>query len=279
MGISENLPRLADVVRQHGLSAHKSLGQHFLLDPAVTARIANAAGNLGAAHVIEVGPGPGGLTRALLDAGACQVVAIEKDRRCISALAELVDAADGRLVVEEADALTVDAIALIPPPRLIVANLPYNIATELLLGWLSQAPAFERMVLMFQKEVADRITAAPGTKSYGRLSVRAQWLCHCEALFDLKPGAFSPPPKVSSTVVRLTPYDTPLHDAPADALEAVVAAGFGQRRKMLRVALKRLGGPAEELLAQAGITPTRRAETLDLAEWCALARAYAARGR
>jgi len=270
------LPPLADVIRRHELAPRKSLGQHFLLDPGVTDRIAASAGDLSAATVIEIGPGPGGLTRSLLNAGAAHVVAIEKDRRCVGALQELVAAAQGRLTIEEADALRADEIALAPEPRKIIANLPYNIATELLLKWLQEPTRFECMVLMFQKEVARRIAASPGGREFGRLSVKAQWLCQCELLFDLRPGAFTPPPKVSSTVLRLTPYKKPLFDADVQALEAVTAAGFGQRRKMLRSALKRLGIPPESILEPAGIDPTRRAETLEIEEWCTLARAYSA---
>ena len=275
MSLSRDLPRLADVIKRHGLAAQKSLGQHFLLDPAVTDRIAAAAGDLSGGTVIEVGPGPGGLTRALLDAGATHVVALEKDSRCVAALAELVEAAAGRLRVVEGDAMTADPADLGPTPWRIVANLPYNVGTPLLLKWLGGVRDIDTMVLMFQKEVARRITAAPGTRDYGRLSVKAQWLCRCEHVFDLKPGAFSPPPKVSSSVVRLTPYAAPLFPADEDALETVVAKGFGQRRKMLRAALKGLDQPALELLRTAGISPERRAETLDIEAWCALARAYA----
>jgi len=259
------------------------LGQHFLLDPQLIARIARAAGDLGRGTVIEIGPGPGGLTRALLDAGANRVIAIERDRRCVAALADLVAAYPGRLTVIEGDALAIDIVELAarekaPAPLRIVANLPYNIATPLLIDWLRQARAFESLTLMFQKEVAQRLAAPPSTKAYGRLSVLAQWLCEVSCLFDIAPGAFVPPPAVTSTVVRLAPRPAPLAEADAELLREILAAAFGQRRKMLR---RSLGSVASgtAALAASGIDPTLRAEALDVAAFCALARALAATRR
>jgi 16S rRNA (adenine1518-N6/adenine1519-N6)-dimethyltransferase len=277
MGDHPELPSLRETIARHGLDARKSLGQHFLLDTALCARIAAAAGPMEGRHVLEVGPGPGGLTRALLAAPAVKVLAVELDRRAVAALAELAAAHPGRLEVMEADALKVDVAALLPAPRRIVANLPYNVATPLLVGWLRGAAAIESMTLMFQQEVAERITAAPGTEMYGRLGVLAQWRCRTSLLLTLPPGAFSPPPKVWSAVVGLTP----LPDDPGPALfatmERLTAAAFGQRRKMLRGALKSLG-EAEALLGAAEIDPTRRAETLTIAEFDRLARLLHARG-
>lgn len=267
------LPSLGEVVRRHGLAPKRALGQHFLLDPNLTARIARAAGDLTDAHVIEVGPGPGGLTRALLAAGAKRVVAIEKDDRCLAALSELAPACPGRLEIVAGDALTVDAATLAPPPRCIVANLPYNVATPLLIGWLGRIDAFRHLTLMFQREVADRLVARPGTKAYGRLSVLAQWLAEVRREFVVPARAFVPPPKVASAVVTLDPRPEPLAPAPFGALEAVTQAAFGQRRKMLRQSLKVLGLDP----AAVGIDPTRRGETLSVAEFCALARLHAAR--
>ncbi len=268
------LPPLRDVIARHGLRPRKSLGQNFLLDPRLTDRIARAAGDLAGLTVIEVGPGPGGLTRALLARGARQVVAIERDRRCVEALGELATAHPGRLRIVEGDALETDVAGLAKPPRAVVANLPYNIATPLLLGWLADAGAFSGFTLMFQKEVAERICAAPGSRVYGRLSIAAQWACEAKRLFDVPPGAFIPPPKVTSTLVRLVPRSRPVAVADRAALEQVVAAAFGQRRKMLRSSLKRLGGDTHALLAAAGIDPTARAEDIDVGGFCALARAY-----
>ncbi len=266
---------LRDIIARHGLSARKGLGQHFLLDLNLTARIARAAGDLAGVMVIEVGPGPGGLTRALLDTDARGVVAVERDERCVAALAELEEAAAGRLRVVAGDALAVDLVALADAPRAIVANLPYNIATPLLLGWLRQLDRFESLTLMFQKEVAERLTAAPGSKSYGRLTVITRWRAETKTLFTLPARAFTPPPKVDSAVVRLTPRLRPEPAAWA-TLERVTAAAFGQRRKMLRASLRVLGNP-EDLLAQAGLAPTLRAEEVDVAGFAALARALAAR--
>lgn len=261
------------MIRRHNLAARRSLGQHFLLDLNLTGRIARAAGDLTTGTTIEIGPGPGGLTRALLAAGA-HVIAIERDARCVAALGDLVTAYPGRLQVIEADALKTDVHVLGDPPRRIVANLPYNIGTALLMQWLSHAEAFTRMTLMFQKEVANRLTAAPGEPAYGRLAVAAQWRCVVRRLFDIAPSAFTPPPKVVSTVVELTPRSEPLAPADPDALERVTAAAFGQRRKMLRTSLKSLGVDPKPLLAAAGVDPTQRAEELAIEAFCRLASAY-----
>jgi 16S rRNA (adenine1518-N6/adenine1519-N6)-dimethyltransferase len=269
------LPPLREVIRRHDLGARKSLGQNFLLDLNLTRRIARAAAPLEHASIIEIGPGPGGLTRALLLGGARHVVAIERDRRCVGALAELVAAFPDRLTVIEGDALSIDPAGLTPAPRKIVANLPYNIATPLLFHWLGSIAAYESLTLMFQKEVAQRLAAAPRRKAYGRLSVMVQWLCEVTALFDIAPAAFVPPPKVTSTVVRLAPRAAPLAACRREDLEQVLAAAFGQRRKMLRQSLKSLGVGAETLLAAAGVTPTARAEELSIDAFCALARAFA----
>ena len=269
------LPPLRDVIARFGLDARKSLGQHFLLDLNLTRRIARAAGDLSQGTVIEIGPGPGGLTRALLAEGARRVVAIERDRRCVEALQGLVAASEGRLSLLQEDAMQVDAAALGEPPRRIVANLPYNIATVLLVAWLKRAEAFAGMTLMFQKEVADRIAAGPGSKAYGRLSVMASWRCDVRILFNLPARAFTPPPKVASSVIRLAPLPAPRHPAAWDAMEKVVAAAFGQRRKMLRGALRTLDADADRLLEAAGVDPEARAETLSVAQFAALARAYA----
>ena len=266
------LPPLREVIARFGLDARKALGQNFLLDLNLTGRIARSAGDLGGVTVVEVGPGPGGLTRALLSTGARQVVAVERDHRFVEALQDVVQAAGGRLAIVEADALEVDPVALAPAPRAIVANLPYNVATPLLIGWLARIESFVSLTLMFQKEVADRLVAPPGGKAYGRLSVITQWRAEARVLFNLPARAFTPPPKVASSVVRLTPRAAP---EPAEwaAVERVTAAAFGQRRKMLRQSLKALGD-AEALLAEAGIAPTARAEEVDVAGFAALARAF-----
>ena len=269
------LPPLREVIAVHGLSARKGLGQHFLFDGNLTAKIAAAAGDLSEGTTIEVGPGPGGLTRALLAREPALLVAIERDRRCVEALAPLAAAAEGRLRVVEADALTVRIAEAGPAPRRIVSNLPYNVATPLLLGWLAQPAALARMVLMFQREVADRLLAAPGEAAYGRLAVATQWRWTVERLFDLPPRAFVPPPKVWSTVVRLEPRPAPLAEADPALLERVTAAAFGQRRKMLRAALRSLGPGSDALIAAAGLDPTARAETVPVEGFCALARALA----
>lgn len=252
--------------------AKRSLGQNFLLDLNITAKIARAAGNLDNINVIEVGPGPGGLTRALLDTDAKSIHAIERDDRCVAALQDAVAAAQGRLVLHADDALKADYEALCPAPRAIVANLPYNIATPLLIGWLKTLPLFRSFTLMFQKEVADRLVAAPRSKEYGRLSVITQWLCEVERKFDLPPQAFTPPPKVTSSVVHITPKPR-TDDLDIALMERVTAAAFGQRRKMLRQSLKSLGLDTEKLLAAAGIEGTKRAEEIDTGGFVRLARA------
>ena len=268
------LPPLREVIARFGIDARKSLGQHFLLDLNLTARIVRAAGTMRGRHAIEIGPGPGGLTRALLASDAETVTAIERDRRCVAALAHLVAAYPDRLRLVEADALAVDLAALAPPPRKVVANLPYNIGTTLLVAWLAQAAAFESLTLMFQQEVAERIVALPGSDAYGRLAVLAQWLAEARIVLRVPAAAFAPPPKVASAVVHLVPRaDQPPRTLFA-AMERVTAAAFGQRRKMLRSALKPLGD-AEALLAAAGIDPARRAETLSVAEFDRLALALA----
>ncbi|MHC8509809.1 MAG: 16S rRNA (adenine(1518)-N(6)/adenine(1519)-N(6))-dimethyltransferase RsmA [Rhodospirillales bacterium] len=263
------LPPLREVIAKYGLAADKRLGQHFLLDGNLTDRIARAAGDVSRGVTVEIGPGPGGLTRSLLRAGA-RVIAVERDPRCVQALAPLVEAAEGNLRVIEADALETDIAALAEgAPCRIAANLPYNIGTPLLIAWLKNIGAFKSLVLMFQREVADRITAAPKTKDYGRLSVMCQWLCECEKMFGVDKRAFTPPPSVASAVVRLTPRAV-CEDVPWGAMERTVKAAFGQRRKMLRQSLRGLV-TAEDLEA-AGIDPARRAETLSIAEFAAAAR-------
>ena len=271
------LPSLSDTIARHGLNARKALGQHFLLDPAICARIAALAGDLAGRHVLEVGPGPGGLTRALLETAAASVLAVELDARAVIALQELVAAYPARLRVLEADALGVDPATALPAPRRIIANLPYNVASPLLVRWLRGAAALEGMTLMFQLEVAERITAAPATSAYGRLAVLAQWRCRCDLMLRLPPGAFSPPPKVWSAVVGFTPHAEDPPPALFATMEKLTAAAFGQRRKMLRGALKTLGN-AEALLDEAGIAGDRRGETLTVAEFDRLARSLASRG-
>ena len=270
------LPPLREVIARHGIAAKRSLGQNFILDLNLTRRIARAAGGLDHCTVIEIGPGPGGLTRALLAEGARRVVAIERDKRALAALGELAAHYAGRLDIVEGDALTLDPAALSEPPRKIVANLPYNIATALLLRWLDRIGEYQSLTLMFQREVAERLTAAARQPAYGRLSVLVQWLAEPKILFDLPPSAFVPPPKVTSSVVSLIPRAEPSAPASKPALERVTAAAFGQRRKMLRSSLKTLGVPAEPLLAAAGIATTARAEELSVAQFCALARALEA---
>ncbi len=267
--MNDILPPLRDVIARHGLMADKSLGQHFLLDLNLTERIARAAGDVSKGTTIEVGPGPGGLTRALLAAGA-QVTAIEKDKRCREILAEIAAAYPGRLDIIEGDALAIDASSIGASPRRIVANLPYNVGTELLLRWFAYVNAFESLTLMFQSEVAQRITAPADTGAYGRLSIISQWLCETELLFHINPRAFTPPPQVQSTVVRLVPRANPL-PARRETLERVTAAAFGQRRKMLRQSLKVLAMDAEGLCRANGIDPTARGETLSVEQFVALA--------
>jgi 16S rRNA (adenine1518-N6/adenine1519-N6)-dimethyltransferase len=277
----DNLPPLRDVIRRHGLVARKSLGQNFLLDLNLTARIARAAESLAGVTVLEVGPGPGGLTRALLSLGAARVIAVERDERAIAALREIAARYPDRLDIVEADALDFDPQAYRHRPSRIVANLPYNIATALLIGWLSiepWPPWYDSAVLMFQREVAERIVAAPGSKIYGRLSVLVQWRCEARILFDVNASAFVPPPKVKSSLLRIVPRAEPL---PCDRrhLEAATQAAFGQRRKMLRQSLRSLGTDAMALIEAAGLDPTARAEDISVAGFVALARALAtARG-
>lgn len=273
----DDLPPLREVIAKHGLRAIKSLGQNFLLDLNLTSRIARAAGDVSNVTVVEIGPGPGGLTRALLAAGAKRVIAIERDRRCLPALEEIAARFPGRLSVVEADALEVDLADLVQFPSRIVSNLPYNIATPLLVGWLRAEPwppFYDCLVLMFQREVALRIVARPGSKAYGRLSVLAAWRTEPELLFDVDPRAFTPPPKVTSSVVRLTPRTAPAACDPA-LLERVVAAAFGQRRKMLRQSLNSLGCDTTKLLAAGDIDGTKRAEDIDVAGFVRLANAFA----
>jgi len=274
----DDLPPLREVIARHGLTATRALGQNFLLDLNLTSRIARAAGRLDDKTVIEVGPGPGGLTRALLANGARKVVAIERDPRCLGALAEIAERYPGRLEVIPGDALATDMAALAEGPTVIAANLPYNIATPLLVGWLRTEPwppFYESMTLMFQREVAERIVATPGSKNYGRLGVLAGWRAESKIAFDIDPGAFVPRPKVVSSVVHIVPDPHPLAVDP-DVLEKVTAAAFGQRRKMLRQSLKTLGADAGALLAAAGIEETRRAEEIDVAGFVALANAFSA---
>lgn len=268
--MADLLPPLRDVLNAHGLTARKSLGQHFLLDLNLTGRIARAAGNLAVGTTIEIGPGPGGLTRALLDNDARHVIAIERDDRAIAIQNEIMAAYPGRLEIIAADALAVEAASLGEAPRRIVANLPYNISTVLLLAWLRRIDAFESLTLMFQKEVVDRLAAAPRSPDYGRLSVITQWLCDVRPLFNVDKRAFTPPPNVMSTVVQLIPRSQPLAPARMETLEKVTAAAFGQRRKMLRSSLKSLG-PVEEMLAATGIAGTARAEELTVSQFCTLA--------
>ena len=274
----DDLPPLRDVIARHKLAAVKSLGQNFLLDLNLTGRVARAAGELRGYTVIEVGPGPGGLTRALLSAGADKVIAIERDRRCLPALAEIAERYPDRLDVHNADALETDYAALTDGPVRLVANLPYNIATPLLIGWLGGdpwPPFYESMTLMFQKEVAERIVADPSSKSYGRLGVLAGWRTDADIAFNISPKAFVPPPKVMSSVVHLVPRTAPL---PCDlsSLERVTGAAFGQRRKMLRQSLKSAGVDPARLLEATDIAPTARAETVDIAGFVRLANAYTA---
>ena len=273
----DDLPPLRQVIADHGLSARKSLGQNFLLDLNLTAKIARAAGDLTGADVLEVGPGPGGLTRGLLAEGARRVVAVEKDARCLPALQQIAAAYPGRLEVVSGDALEIDTAALLTPPVKIVANLPYNVGTELLTRWLDTPdwpPFWQSLTLMFQREVAERIVAAPGSKAYGRLAILAQWRAEVRIVMDLPPEAFTPAPKVRSAVVHLTALPRPRFEAPAAALSRIVAAAFNQRRKMLRAALKGVAPDIEDRLIAAGIAPTERAEQVSLERFCALARSF-----
>ncbi len=277
MSAIDTLPPLREVIRRHGLAAKKSLGQNFLLDLNLTARIARAAGPLEQVTVVEVGPGPGGLTRALLAQGARRVIAVERDERAVAALAEVAAHYPGRLDVIAGDALEFDpAPELNGEPARVVANLPYNIATPLLIRWLSAEPWppwYDSLVLMFQREVAERIVAQPGSKTYGRLSVLTAWRAESRILFDIAPSAFVPPPKVTSSLVQLVPRRAPL-TCDRRMLERVTEAAFGQRRKMLRQSLRSLGADPAVLLAEAGIEATERAEQISVEGFVALARAF-----
>jgi len=271
----DGLPPLREVINTHELRAKKSLGQNFLLDLNLTSKIARQAGDLAACDVLEIGPGPGGLTRALLFEGARKVVAIEQDPRCLPALAEVSDHYDGRLQVLQGDALAINPLEHLQQPVRIVANLPYNVGTELLTRWLSPPdwpPFWQSLTLMFQKEVAQRIVAQPRTKAYGRLSILCQWLTTPRIVMEISPAAFTPPPKVTSAVVHLERREEPAFPADAKILNHVVAKAFGQRRKMLRASLKSLHPNIEDYLLASDIKPTQRAEEIPLENFCALAR-------
>lgn len=275
MGAIDDLPPLREVIARHGLMAKKSLGQNFLLDLNLTSRIARASGPLDGATVVEIGPGPGGLTRALLAGGAARVIAVERDPRCLPALEEIAAHYPGRLTVIEGDALEVELTPHVgDAPARIVANLPYNVGTQLLTGWLTLdrwPPWYQSLTLMFQKEVAQRIVAAPDSDAYGRLGVLAGWRTEARIAFDVGPSAFVPPPKVTSSVVHLVPRAEPI-PCRVGALERVTAAAFGQRRKMIRQSLKGLGRDPMALIEAAGLDPTARAETLTIAQFCTLGR-------
>ncbi|QIE44329.1 16S rRNA (adenine(1518)-N(6)/adenine(1519)-N(6))-dimethyltransferase RsmA [Pseudohalocynthiibacter aestuariivivens] len=275
MSMPDDLPPLREVIATHELAARKSLGQNFLLDLNLTAKIARQAGDLTDCDVLEIGPGPGGLTRGLLSEGARHVLAIEKDRRCLPALNQIAETYPGRLTVIEGDALKIDPLTHLTPPIRVAANLPYNVGTELLVRWLTPPqwpPYWQSLTLMFQREVAERIVAKPGSKAYGRLALLASWRCDAQIAMHLPPGAFTPPPKVSSAVVHLRALDAPRYPADPKRLESVVARAFNQRRKMLRAALKGVAPDIEDRLIAAGIAPTDRAETVSLEQFCALAR-------
>jgi 16S rRNA (adenine1518-N6/adenine1519-N6)-dimethyltransferase len=270
----DGLPPLRQVIETHGLAAKKSLGQNFLFDLNLTRRIARAAAPLDQATIIEIGPGPGGLTRALLAEGAKKVIAVERDARAMPALQEIADHYPGRLQVIEGDALEVDWSKLVNGPARIVANLPYNVGTPLLLGWLTKGhwpPFYDSLTLMFQKEVALRIAAAPGAEDYGRLGVICQWRCVCKKLFDVNRSAFTPPPKITSSIVQLVPRERPEIECTVSALERITAAAFGQRRKMLRSSLKSVFQSPEAVLEKLGIDATRRAEELAVNDFARLA--------
>ncbi|MDO5704674.1 MAG: 16S rRNA (adenine(1518)-N(6)/adenine(1519)-N(6))-dimethyltransferase RsmA [Paracoccus sp. (in: a-proteobacteria)] len=277
----DNLPPLREVIARHDLRAKKQLGQNFLLDLNLTAKIARQAGDLTECDVLEIGPGPGGLTRGLLMQGARHVLAIEKDARALPALAEISAAYPGRLTVINGDALDIDPLTHLTPPIRIAANLPYNVGTELLIRWLTPPdwpPFWESLTLMFQKEVAERIVAQPGGKAYGRLALLAQWRADARIAMTLPPEAFVPAPKVHSAVVQLIALPAPRYPADTATLSRLTAAAFGQRRKMLRASLRGLHPEIESLLEQAGIAPTARAEEIDLERFCALARLLKAAG-
>ena len=269
----EKLPPLKDVISRHQLRAKKSLGQNFLLDLNLTSKIARYAGNLDQFDILEIGPGPGGLTRSLLNEGARKVVAIEKDSRCIEALEEIQATFPGRVKLLQGDALSTNASEHLADPVRIIANLPYNIGTELLVRWLTSKtwPSFwQSMTLMFQKEVANRIVASPGSKAYGRLSVMSQWRCDTKIAFNVPASAFTPPPKVESTLVHFESLKQPKFPAEVDVLEFVVSKAFNQRRKMLRGALKGYFQNVEEGLLSIGVLPTKRAEDITVQEYCAM---------
>ncbi len=275
MSAIDTLPPLREVIATHQLSARKSLGQNFLLDLNLTAKIARQAGDLSTCDVLEIGPGPGGLTRGLLSEGARKVVAVEKDTRCIAALNDIAAAYPGQLEVINGDALEINPLEHLTPPIRVAANLPYNVGTELLVRWLTPPewpPFWQSLTLMFQREVAERIVAQPGSKAYGRLAILAQWRAEARIAMSLPPGAFTPPPKVSSAVVHLTALPEPRYPADASTLSRVVAAAFNQRRKMLRASLKGVAPDIEDRLIAAGIKPTERAEQVPLEAFCALAR-------
>ena len=271
----DSLPALREVIAANDLSARKSLGQNFLLDLNLTAKIARQAGPLDGCDILEIGPGPGGLTRGLLAEGARFVLAIEKDRRCLTALHQISNAYPERLTVLEGDALSIDPLQYLTPPIKVAANLPYNIGTELLIRWLTPPqwpPYWTSLTLMFQREVADRIVAQPGSKAYGRLALLAQWRCDPQIVMSLPPEAFTPPPKISSAVVHFTALPAQRFPADPKVLERVIAMAFNQRRKMLRSALKGLGPDIEDRLVAAGLKPTERAEQVSLEGFCNLAR-------
>ncbi len=279
MATIDGLPPLREVIRTHELVARKQLGQNFLLDLNLTAKIARQAGDLSGCDVLEVGPGPGGLTRGLLAEGARRVLAIEKDPRCLPALAEISDAYPGRLQVINGDALELDVLAHLTPPVRVVANLPYNVGTELLIRWLTPdtwPPFWDSLTLMFQREVAERIVAKPRGDHYGRLAILSQWRTDAQIVMSLPPEAFTPAPKVHSAVVHLKRLEAPRYPADARVLSRVTAMAFNQRRKMLRSSLKGLGPQVEDWLRAAGIEPTQRAEEVGLEQFCALARIVAA---
>lgn len=279
MGTIDGLPPLREVISSHDLVAKRQLGQNFLLDLNLTAKIARCAGDLSGADILEVGPGPGGLTRGLLAEGARRVLAVEKDPRCLPALDEISARYPGQLQVINADALGLDVLSHLTPPIKIVSNLPYNVGTELLVRWLTPAvwpPFWQSLTLMFQKEVAERIVAKPGTNHYGRLALLAQWRADAKIVMTLPPEAFTPAPKVHSAVVHLTALPAPRFPAEPKVLERVVAAGFNQRRKMLRASLRGVHPRIEAMLEEAGIPPTERAERVSLEQFCHLARLVAA---
>lgn len=278
MAVNNPLPPLREVIAQHQLAAKKSLGQHFLLDTNLLARIVRSAGNLGGKHVIEIGPGPGGLTRAILESDAAQVTAIEKDRRCMEALAPLKEMYDARFQLKEADAMEMVLVELGPAPRVVIANLPYNVGTALVVQWLEEVAqhgreALESFTVMLQKEVAERMVAEPGSKTYGRLSVLMKQYCDAAIMFDVPNTAFVPPPKVTSSVLHARVLVKPRVDVKLELLEKVVAAAFNQRRKMLRQALKSVSSDAIGLCERAGVDATLRAENCSLEMFASLAKA------